>query len=188
MLWGMGIYPTVQFKAKRARHREFWTLILQGENYSRFMRLALKEDPGEDGKPVFGDADFVYRKFQELEPTAEPTLVYNLETTGTHSYIANGLAVHNCQYCGEHFGDDELTYDHVVPQSRGGRTCWTNIVTACCACNNRKDNRTPDEAEMNLLSRPKQPRWMPASLVDAACKREIPPQWVDWVGWMQAAA
>lgn len=93
-----------------------------------------------------------------------------------------------CCYCGERFSDEDLTYDHVVPQSRGGRTCWTNIVTACCACNNRKDNRTPDEAEMKLLSRPKQPRWMPASLVDAACKREIPPQWVDWVGWMQAAA
>jgi 5-methylcytosine-specific restriction endonuclease McrA len=93
-----------------------------------------------------------------------------------------------CCYCGERFPDEHLTYDHVVPQSRGGRMTWTNIVTACTQCNNRKDDRTPDEAGMPLLSRPRQPRWMPSALVDAACKREIPPQWQDWVGWMQVAA
>ena len=40
-----------------------------------------------------------------------------------------------CQYCGRRFPAEELTFDHVVPRSAGGRTCWTNILTACVRCN-----------------------------------------------------
>ena len=40
-----------------------------------------------------------------------------------------------CQYCGGDFATNELTFDHVVPKSRGGRTAWTNVVTACSPCN-----------------------------------------------------
>ena len=39
-----------------------------------------------------------------------------------------------CQYCGEHLPTHELTFDHLVPRSRGGRTCWENVVTACQYC------------------------------------------------------
>jgi 5-methylcytosine-specific restriction endonuclease McrA len=42
-----------------------------------------------------------------------------------------------CQYCGEHFPTSELSLDHVVPKSRGGETCWENIVCSCVACNVR---------------------------------------------------
>jgi 5-methylcytosine-specific restriction endonuclease McrA len=52
-----------------------------------------------------------------------------------------------CQYCG---GMDKLTLDHVLPKSRGGRDSWENLVTACMPCNNRKGNRTPEEANMHL--------------------------------------
>ena len=48
-----------------------------------------------------------------------------------------------CQYCGS---GDELTFDHVMPRSRGGRTTWENIVTACARCNLAKGGRTPREA------------------------------------------
>lgn len=46
-----------------------------------------------------------------------------------------------CQYCGEAFASEELTFDHVVPRSAGGRTEWTNILSACLACNSLKANR-----------------------------------------------
>ncbi len=51
-----------------------------------------------------------------------------------------------CQYCGEKRGVAELTLDHILPRSRGGDNSPVNIVTACIKCNNRKSNRTPEEA------------------------------------------
>jgi 5-methylcytosine-specific restriction endonuclease McrA len=49
-----------------------------------------------------------------------------------------------CQYCGEAFPSHELTYDHVIPRAAGGKTEWTNIVTACLRCNGIKGNRLPN--------------------------------------------
>jgi 5-methylcytosine-specific restriction endonuclease McrA len=57
-----------------------------------------------------------------------------------------------CQYCGEKSVVAELTLDHIMPRSRGGDNSPVNIVTACIPCNNRKSNRTPDEARMPLLT------------------------------------
>jgi len=57
-----------------------------------------------------------------------------------------------CQYCGEKKNVDGLTLDHILPRSRGGDNSPVNVVTACVACNNRKGNRTPDEARMPLLT------------------------------------
>ena len=57
-----------------------------------------------------------------------------------------------CQYCGEKKDVGALTLDHILPRSRGGDNSPVNIVTACVACNNRKSNRTPDEARMPLLT------------------------------------
>lgn len=66
-----------------------------------------------------------------------------------------------CQYCGDEFDYDDLTFDHVVPQSKGGQTNWQNIVTSCEPCNTKKDDRTPDEADMKLLSDPDKPKSLP---------------------------
>lgn len=63
----------------------------------------------------------------------------------------------DCQYCGHHFHSEELTFDHVVPRSRGGRTTWSNVITACQTCNLRKGDRMPDECHMHPLRRPQQP-------------------------------
>ncbi len=59
-----------------------------------------------------------------------------------------------CQYCTSR---DLLTIDHVLPKSRGGRDTWENLVAACTPCNNRKGNRTPDEAGMTLSRKPYRP-------------------------------
>jgi|DewCreStandDraft_5_1066085.scaffolds.fasta_scaffold00864_22 5-methylcytosine-specific restriction endonuclease McrA len=60
-----------------------------------------------------------------------------------------------CQYCGTRSAP--LTIDHVIPRSRGGSDSWENLVTACVPCNNRKGNRTPEEAGMRLRSIPRKP-------------------------------
>lgn len=66
-----------------------------------------------------------------------------------------------CQYCGEHFPTSELSIDHVVPVSTGGKTEWTNVVCACTECNKRKGGRTPAQARMNLIRKPVQPQRNP---------------------------
>ena len=59
-----------------------------------------------------------------------------------------------CQYCG---AKDDLTFDHVVPRSKGGRTTWDNVVTACSTCNLLKGSRLPHESGMYPRHRPEQP-------------------------------
>ena len=67
---------------------------------------------------------------------------------------------HLCLYCGDHFHKSELTRDHVVPLSKGGRDSWENVVAACLACNVRKGGRTPAQATMPLLAVPYRPSWV----------------------------
>lgn len=86
----------------------------------------------------------------------------------------------HCQYCGKEFPSSELTFDHVLPKSKGGETCWDNIVAACDPCNLRKGNKT----EMKPLRWPRVPT--PYDLMSA--KREFPPgylheTWLDFLYW-----
>ncbi|MFZ5670840.1 MAG: HNH endonuclease [Pseudomonadota bacterium] len=87
----------------------------------------------------------------------------------------------SCQYCGAH---GELTFDHVIPRSRGGRTTWENIVTACARCNLTKGGRTPREAHMHPHRHPRRPSMH--ELQDRG--RRFPPgylheSWLDYLYW-----
>jgi HNH endonuclease len=72
---------------------------------------------------------------------------------------------HTCQYCGRR---TELTLDHVMPQSRGGPDTWENLVSACVTCNQKKADRTPDEAGMKLAKLPR--RYVPNLMVEVMAK------------------
>jgi 5-methylcytosine-specific restriction endonuclease McrA len=63
----------------------------------------------------------------------------------------------SCQYCGGRFDAEDLTFDHVIPRARGGRTLWNNVVTACAPCNLRKGHRLPKAVNMNPLRAPGPP-------------------------------
>ena len=67
---------------------------------------------------------------------------------------------HLCLYCGQQFARPQLTRDHVLPLSRGGRDVWENVVSACFHCNSRKGSRTPQQAHMPLLAVPYRPSWI----------------------------
>ena len=62
-----------------------------------------------------------------------------------------------CAFCGNQFRVADLTRDHIIPQSRGGKNLWTNVVTSCAPCNKHKSDRTPEEANMPLLYVPYAP-------------------------------
>ncbi len=89
-----------------------------------------------------------------------------------------------CQYCHGSFPTHDLTFDHLVPRSRGGRTCWTNIVTACNRCNLRKGSRLPQECGMHPMTRP----FTPTSHQLRQNGRAFPPNylhesWRDYLYW-----
>jgi 5-methylcytosine-specific restriction endonuclease McrA len=86
-----------------------------------------------------------------------------------------------CQYCGD--GDD-LTFDHVVPRSKGGQTTWDNVVTACSPCNLRKGNKMPRDCGMHPAHMPERPTVHQLH----ANGRHFPPNylhesWQDYLYW-----
>jgi 5-methylcytosine-specific restriction endonuclease McrA len=89
---------------------------------------------------------------------------------------------YTCQYCGTKKRAAELTYDHVVPRSRGGKTVWTNIATCCVECNLKKGSRTPEQAGMRLRKQPKQPRAVPALAIRVS-RKSAPDAWRDYMYW-----
>jgi 5-methylcytosine-specific restriction endonuclease McrA len=85
-----------------------------------------------------------------------------------------------CQYCGKAFASQTLTFEHVIPRSRGGQTCWCNIVTACVPCNTMKAN----SVHIKPRRQPKEPTF--SELL--AAKRAFPPGylhegWTDYLYW-----
>ncbi|WP_372839930.1 HNH endonuclease [Phaeovulum sp.] len=86
-----------------------------------------------------------------------------------------------CQYCG---AQSDLTFDHVVPRSRGGVTTWENVVAACAPCNLRKANKSLKQAGMSLFAAPRAPD---AEHMNAMGRR-FPPghlhdSWLDFLYW-----
>jgi 5-methylcytosine-specific restriction endonuclease McrA len=87
----------------------------------------------------------------------------------------------SCQYCGAR---EDLTFDHVVPRSKGGTTTWDNVVTACSPCNLRKSDRLPDDVGMH----PAQAPFAPDVHQLHANGRHFPPNylhdsWMDYLYW-----
>ena len=64
-----------------------------------------------------------------------------------------------CQYCTHPFSSNKLTCDHVIPRSKGGRTSWDNLVTACLACNAKKGDNLPEKVGASLRKKPMEPDW-----------------------------
>ena len=89
-----------------------------------------------------------------------------------------------CQYCGTAEPASELTFDHVIPRSRGGRTTWDNVVTACTTCNLRKGNKLPGQVGMH----PRRPAFQPSNHQLQENGRAFPPNflhesWRDFLYW-----
>jgi 5-methylcytosine-specific restriction endonuclease McrA len=88
-----------------------------------------------------------------------------------------------CQYCGHKFPTRQLNYDHVLPRSQGGKTCWENIVASCFECNHRKAGRTPEQARMHLLKRPERPKTLPLMAFHVEDGDALPDIWASYLYW-----
>lgn len=107
-----------------------------------------------------------------IKPMAEPAF------TRFHLFLRDEF---KCQYCGS---TSELTFDHVVPRSLGGKTTWTNVVTACAKCNLGKGAKSLTESGLQLLRKPQQPK--SERLLNVG--RKFPPDylhqsWMDFLYW-----
>lgn len=87
-----------------------------------------------------------------------------------------------CQYCHKQHRSEDLTFDHVMPVSRGGPRSWENIVTCCIPCNRRKGNQTPAEAGMVLKHKPVRPNYSPIFRVTMGI-RKTPDSWASYLFW-----
>jgi len=90
----------------------------------------------------------------------------------------------SCQYCSKHAYTSELTFDHLIPRAMGGRTTWTNVVTACGSCNMHKGSRLPEQCGMH----PRRLPWRPTSFDLQESGRAFPPNylhesWRDYLYW-----
>lgn len=90
----------------------------------------------------------------------------------------------SCQYCGDYFFSEALTFDHVIPRSRGGQSLWDNVVTACASCNLKKGNQLLKEVGMGLSRNP----FRPSNFQLQENGRAFPPNflhesWRDFLYW-----
>lgn len=90
-----------------------------------------------------------------------------------------------CVYCHGTLPTSEVTFDHVMPRSRGGDASWENIACACAPCNNRKANRTPAECRMFPDPAPRKPTQFELAKAAKALvgNAPVPRGWLDYVYW-----
>jgi len=108
---------------------------------------------------------------------ALPNKKKNVKFSRSAVYVRDGF---HCMYCGKHCRWDELTYDHVQPRSRGGRTDFENVTSACGACNAKKGNKTCDEAGMWPRQEPHIPKTLPLT-PPPIDDRKIEPEWLPFL-------
>jgi len=85
---------------------------------------------------------------------------------------------YECQYCGSYLPEDDRTIDHILPLSRGGKHEWLNVTSSCSYCNSKKADKTPEEANMTLLSKPYRPQKQDLS---ASLERKYFESWKKWL-------
>ncbi len=84
-----------------------------------------------------------------------------------------------CQYCRKKKSARDLNLDHVVPRCQGGQTNWKNIVTACRKCNDKKADKSVEEAKMKLLKMPEKPKKLPQQMVINV--KVLPKEWEAYI-------
>lgn len=129
-------------------------------NYFRAVKLLLKDKV--DIIEEWGD-DFVFNSVtQKIKMPAVVRIkkYVNVSRFKQIKFSKNALYHRDnwmCQYCGKKLIGKELTMDHIIPRSKGGRTDWTNCATCCIPCNIKKGNKSLSESGLTLLKKAQTP-------------------------------
>jgi len=113
-------------------------------------------------KPENHDETLITSKCSLIRPKIITISTYT--GTSKHKVLFNKRGVFQrdnstCLYCGNQFKEQELSIDHVIPVSHGGKTNWLNCATACRPCNRKKGNKSLEKCKMNLKIQPYEPTW-----------------------------
>jgi len=146
-------------------------------------------------KAIFRDSVTVIHEYDRIihSPTAEfklPSVLALKEyvhTSQAPAFTRFNVFLRDawhCQYCNTPHKTHQLTFDHVIPRSLGGKTSWDNIVAACRPCNTRKGNKLPHDCDMHPMTNPRAPSIF--ELQETG--RRFPPQfihesWGDFLSW-----
>jgi 5-methylcytosine-specific restriction endonuclease McrA len=132
--------------------------------------------------PVQAEDDYISTPHRKIAVPSVIQLLYYDRTPRRQMKFSRGNIFirdkNKCQYCRKQFHTADLSLDHVIPQSRGGKSTWENVVCSCLDCNVRKADRTPEEAGMKLLRHPVRPTWNP---VYRLAHRRMPKTWKNFL-------
>lgn len=156
------------------------TVLVLNSDYSPLNVTSLKRGFGlvDKGKAEVlekGEEDIITTMGNFIRPLVIRLLNYvkykskGLKVTRKRIYKRDGFT---CAYCG---ANRNLTLDHIMPKSRGGKNTWENMVTCCSRCNSKKNNRTPDEANMKLRVKPYKP-----SIFSSAVSESVESIWKEF--------
>ena len=146
----LGINPTLSKTQYRINRKPTKTVVFNGFEYNKVIELCdLPLRIYTPKRPKYSDRNrngiHTISKITEIQHSLYNGFVYDLQVSGSHTYIANFVAVHNCIYCARKMGEVLLTIDHFVPLERGGSDHPDNLISACGRCNKLKGDRDPEE-------------------------------------------
>lgn len=142
----------------------------------------------------FYDTDFINGTYEKMPlPCIARTKVYYNFFSKNTKFSRKNLFIrdnYTCQYCGTKKEIKQLTYDHIIPKSmwpkNSSKKCtnWNNIITACIKCNAKKANKTPQQANMPLLTKPYVPvkteKYLPITQ-HLLTIEQIPEEWLPYI-------
>lgn len=145
--------------------------------FERTMRAVLKDRVIvlEEHDVIFRSANLDYRPPSVVALKRYIKMPEKVSLTRMNIFLRDGC---RCQYCGDEFSTRDLTFDHVIPRSKGGGTSWENIVSACMPCNSRKGSDI-----MKPLVEPRQPSQRDLVKKANLSKTTLHKSWLDYLYW-----
>ena len=192
-----GIKATLSKTGHRADARIYKSVVYNADEFNKITQVCnlRKKEYVKNSKidRLFNEGPRFISKVTTIEQMPYQGQVYDLQISGSHTYVADFVCVHNCQYCGKLPNPDDVTMDHIHPQSKGGLSTFENCVLCCTACNLRKGNKSLAQIGMRLqkmkrnangewdvirYERPKAPMWNP---LYALRRKTYPKSWATFL-------
>lgn len=175
-----GINPLLSKTGYRKDGRTYKSCIYKCSEYNKIGDIIKNEDTysGKNLNYRIIRNDRILSPISSISKEKYEGKVFDLQVSGTHTYIANLICVHNCQYTGKQIKESDADIDHVKPRSKGGINSWDNMVVCTKEINRMKADMTPKQAGLKLIRKPKKPN-ADRMLIDPKIK--VPESWSKFI-------